>query len=155
MDMKIAINRQQSTINASKELLPEAGSKAARSTTGKLLAVKGVRSNKPMTLPRKVLFEGLHWLSEGDTPFTPERLAAIAYQIASGMAFLHENGMVHRDLTSMNILLDDMDSAKISDFALAGGLKDNKELSRCVGTPHYTSPEVLERKRYGQEVDTY
>ncbi|KAK8894973.1 hypothetical protein M9Y10_023415 [Tritrichomonas musculus] len=103
--------------------------------------------------PGKSLFDRLH--RPNMKPLSAERLTAIAYQVAEGMRFLHTNGIVHRDLKTMNILLDDTDTAKIADFGLAGMMKDKKELIGGVGTPHYTAPEVLERKRYGLKVDTY
>ncbi|OHT02411.1 TKL family protein kinase [Tritrichomonas foetus] len=90
-----------------------------------------------------------------DGCLTASQLTKIAYQVAEGMMFLHANGIVHRDLKTMNILLDDGNVAKIADFGLAGMLKNNKELVGGVGTPHYSAPEVLERKRYGPKVDIY
>lgn len=103
--------------------------------------------------PGKSLFDRLH--RTVDSQLSPQKLTAIAYQVAEGMRFLHANGIVHRDLKTMNILLDDIESAKIADFGLAGMMKDNNQLVGGVGTPHYTAPEVLERKRYGPKVDTY
>lgn len=85
-----------------------------------------------------------------------EKRAVIAYQVAKGMQFLHANGIVHRDLKTMNILLDDQDVAKIADFGLAGIIHDDvKDLIGGVGTPHYAAPEVLGKKRYGMKVDIY
>lgn len=103
--------------------------------------------------PGKSLFDRLHRTNV--TRLNPDRLTAVAYQVAEGMKFLHANGIVHRDLKTMNILLDENDVAKIADFGLAGMMRDNKELIGGVGTPHYTAPEVLERKRYGPKVDAY
>ena len=110
-----------------------------------------------INVPRPEIVKKLPAKSEAKPlmPLTPENLTAIAYQVAVGMSFLHSNGIVHRDLKTMNILLDDSNVAKIADFGLAGIMKDNKELIGGVGTPHYTAPEVLERKRYGPKVDVY
>ena len=103
--------------------------------------------------PGKSLFDRLH---RGQSPLSPQRLTMIAYQVAEGMRFLHSHCIVHRDLKTMNILLDENDAAKIADFGLAGVMRDKDEvLMGGVGTPHYTAPEVLERKRYGPKVDTY
>jgi hypothetical protein len=103
--------------------------------------------------PGRSLFDRLH-KSDAEA-IGPHGLTAIAYQIATGMLYLHEHHIVHRDLKTMNILLDDYDNAKIADFGLAGSIRDEKELSGGVGTPHYTAPEILERKKYGPKVDVY
>ena len=105
--------------------------------------------------PGKSLFDRLH--RSPQHPLSPPKLTTLAYQVASGMAFLHSNGIVHRDLKTMNILLDGSDSARIADFGLSGNLKDNKDtqLTGWLGTPHYTAPEILARKRYGPKVDSY
>ncbi len=43
----------------------------------------------------------------------------IVVDIAKGLTFLHENGIIHRDLKSLNVLLDKANQAKISDFGLS------------------------------------
>ncbi|EAX96629.1 TKL family protein kinase [Trichomonas vaginalis G3] len=103
--------------------------------------------------PGRSLFDRIHRCPQH--PLPPARLTALAYQVASGMAFLHSNGIVHRDLKTMNILLDESDAARIADFGLSGNMRDNKDLYGTLGTPHYTAPEVLARKRYGPKVDSY
>ena len=42
----------------------------------------------------------------------------MAYQAAKGMHFLHSSGIVHRDLKSLNLLLDSKWNVKVSDFGL-------------------------------------
>ena len=42
----------------------------------------------------------------------------MAYQAAKGMHFLHSSGIVHRDLKSLNLLLDNKWNVKVSDFGL-------------------------------------
>lgn len=69
----------------------------------------------------------------------------IAYQIASGLNFLHEQKIIHRDLKPANILLKTEGVkvlvVKISDFGLATELR-TKMTSR-VGTKSYRSPELV------------
>ena len=103
--------------------------------------------------PGRSLFDRLH--KSPDKQLTSRQLTAIAYQVAEGMRFLHSNGIVHRDLKTMNILLDDKDIAKIADFGLVGIIKEGEGLKGGVGTPHYTAPEILEKKRYGPKVDVF
>ena len=103
--------------------------------------------------PGRSLFDRLH--KSPEKQLTSRQLTAIAYQVAEGMRFLHSNGIVHRDLKTMNILLDDKGIAKIADFGLVGVIKEGEGLNGGVGTPHYTAPEILEKKRYGPKVDVY
>jgi serine/threonine protein kinase len=72
----------------------------------------------------------------------------MAYQAAKGMHFLHSSGIVHRDLKSLNLLLDNKWNVKVSDFGLTKfkeEIKNNKaaEELRGGGSVHWTAPEVL------------
>jgi serine/threonine protein kinase len=54
----------------------------------------------------------------------------MAYQAAKGMHFLHSSGIVHRDLKSLNLLLDNKWNLKVSDFGLT---KFKADLKRAGG----------------------
>ncbi|ELR14073.1 protein kinase domain containing protein [Acanthamoeba castellanii str. Neff] len=67
----------------------------------------------------------------------------IALRAAKGMHFLHSSGIVHRDLKSLNLLLDSKWNVKVSDFGL-GKFKDQiKASDRHIGSIPWTAPEVL------------
>lgn len=105
--------------------------------------------------PGKSLFDRLHRLPKDMKPLSPTRLTIIAYEVAVGMERLHAMNIVHRDLKTLNILLDEEDDGCVADFGLSGMMKDNQELAGGVGTPHYTAPEILAHERYGPKVDSF
>jgi serine/threonine protein kinase len=73
----------------------------------------------------------------------PPRALPILRQICMGTQAAHEQGIVHRDLKSQNIIIGEGDRVSILDFGLARGLVDEKLTLDAVvlGTPHYISPE--------------
>ncbi|HEX7528014.1 MAG TPA: serine/threonine-protein kinase, partial [Thermoanaerobaculia bacterium] len=78
---------------------------------------------------------------EGKIP--QARAISILRQIALGTEAAHKLGIIHRDLKSQNVMLEDNGAVAILDFGLARG-KSNEQLtldSVMVGTPHYMSPE--------------
>lgn len=103
----------------------------------------------------KSLFDRLHRCTDPGAKLSPTRLTVIAYEVAVGMEHLHLMNIVHRDLKTLNILLDEEDDGCVADFGLSGMMKDNQELCGGVGTPHYTAPEVLSHTRYGPKVDSF
>jgi len=78
-------------------------------------------------------------------------------QIMEGIAYLHENGVVHRDIKLDNILLDGRGMVKIADFGISRKVADNNELlfEQC-GTPAYIAPEIVKELGYkGAPVDIW
>jgi serine/threonine protein kinase len=102
----------------------------------------------------KSLFDRLH-RPRGLPLLNATHLTRLAFQVAVGMAHLHSLGIVHRDLKTLNILLGEDGTGCVADFGLSGMMRNNQELCGGVGTPHYTTPEVLAHTRYGPKVDTY
>jgi len=78
---------------------------------------------------------------EGKLP--QARAISILRQIALGTEAAHKLGIIHRDLKSQNVMVEDSGAVAILDFGLARG-KTTEQLtldSVMVGTPHYMSPE--------------
>ena len=77
-------------------------------------------------------------------PIAPERVARIGAQVAEGLAAAHAAGTVHRDVKPGNVLVDDADAAKISDFGIARSQGDDKltQTGLMTGTPAYFAPEL-------------
>ncbi|CAI9114875.1 OLC1v1015691C2 [Oldenlandia corymbosa var. corymbosa] len=84
----------------------------------------------------------------------------IIFGTARGLAYLHEQFhvcIIHRDIKSGNILLDDDFQPKIADFGLAKLLpQDRSHLNtRFAGTLGYTAPEYAKKGHLTEKVDTY
>lgn len=104
-----------------------------------------------------------------------ERLWRLFREIIEGLAHIHSQGMIHRDLKPVNIFLDSRDQVKIGDFGLATtsflALQQNHEVSLShhrseigsshtgnVGTALYVAPELMGKasnSKYNQKVDLY
>ena len=83
--------------------------------------------------------------------------AAIASQLAAGLAHAHERGLVHRDVKPANVLFDDEDRPKLADFGIARitGGDTLTEAGTVLGTAAYISPEQAAGESAGPASDVY
>ncbi len=81
----------------------------------------------------------------------------IAKQVCEGLSEAHRLGIVHRDLKSSNIMIDEEGNARIMDFGIARslGAKGITGAGVMIGTPEYMSPEQVEGKGVDQRSDIY
>lgn len=81
-------------------------------------------------------------------PLVPRRAAAIVAQVARGLAAAHQRGIIHRDVTSRNILIGREGRAQIADFGIAHAILEDGPPTGTTGsatpagTAHYVAPEV-------------
>lgn len=101
------------------------------------------------------LFSRLHAKEAADR-LSATQLSIIALGISYGMQYLHTQNMVHRDLKSLNILLDADGFPKISDFGMATTKRTGTEdISGGIGTSQWMAPEVLISQKYDEKADVY
>ena len=83
----------------------------------------------------------------------------ICHDIALAVAYLHSNSIIHRDLSSNNVLIIAEKRAKVTDFGmskLAGAAPTMTPLTMCPGTLAYMAPEALrEPPRYTKKLDCF
>ena len=83
----------------------------------------------------------------------------ICHDIALAVAYLHSNDIIHRDLSSNNVLMVAGRRAKVTDFGmskLAGAAPRMTPLTMCPGTLAYMPPEALrEPPRYTKKLDCF
>ena len=93
-------------------------------------------------------------------PATTKEHLKLVYKIAEGMAlglnYLHNHTppIIHRDMKSPNVLLDDNWNAKIADFGLSR-IKEEGKVMTSVGSPLWAAPEVLRGEESGFPSDVY
>jgi serine/threonine protein kinase len=95
------------------------------------------------------------WLRE--SPVSPRHGARLMRQLSEALQFAHYQGIVHRDVKSSNVLLDDYGNALLSDFGLARDQDQHSSLtgSMLVGSPDYISPELVRGEKANALSDQY
>ncbi len=78
----------------------------------------------------------------------------IAFEIAQGMKFLHSKRVIHRDLKTLNILMDKDNNPKIADFGYARNNLSFYKTNR-IGTSCYMAPEVILGNFYDYKADVF
>jgi len=78
-------------------------------------------------------------------------------QVLAGLSYLHERGVVHRDVKPANILLDTRGAVRVSDFGISKQLEQTfgNFAKSFVGTAAYMAPERISGQNYTSNVDIW
>jgi serine/threonine protein kinase len=79
-----------------------------------------------------------------------------ARQACRGMAYAHGQGVIHRDLSLNNIMINERDEVKIVDFGLAKLMgSDSHYTPQVTGTPFYLAPEQIKGQSFDHRIDIF
>jgi serine/threonine protein kinase len=95
--------------------------------------------------------------------FTEEDARSIVEPLLQVISYIHAEGVVHRDVTLENIVMNldatkenkDAPAVKLCDFSLARRVPAPRSVTRCCGSPLYMAPEVLKHIPYDQSADMW
>lgn len=96
-------------------------------------------------------------LCESFGAFPETVLALYCRQMAEGVAYVHSQNVMHRDIKGANILVAANGLLKLADFGASAQLRGTtgQGLTSMAGTPYWMAPEVIRQERYGRPADCW
>jgi len=85
----------------------------------------------------------------------PKKLVEWTKQIATGMNYLHQHKIIHRDLKSPNILIGNNEIMKISDFGTSLQSSEHSTKMSFAGTVAWMAPEIIRNEPCNEKVDIW
>ncbi|MDQ3771359.1 MAG: protein kinase [Actinomycetota bacterium] len=95
-----------------------------------------------------------------DGPLNPARVAEIASDVAAALERAHGAGLVHRDVTSSNVMISTNGETKVTDFGIARVMDEHDQQTTAggntvLGTAAYISPEQAQGQDVDERTDIY
>jgi serine/threonine-protein kinase len=99
----------------------------------------------------------LKQIVQQEGPLAPERAIELTVQVLRAARFAHRRGIIHRDLKPHNVIVDEEDRAKVTDFGIAraAGASDMTQTGSIMGTAQYLSPEQAQGHAVSEPSDLY
>jgi tRNA A-37 threonylcarbamoyl transferase component Bud32 len=119
---------------------------------------RGQFGNRQFIVFEHVPGENLKEVIEREGALTVPQALALTHQIACGLAFAHEHGIVHRDVKPQNVLMDESGTAKVTDFGIARSVEPDDGLTETgtlLGTSDYIAPEQASGQPVDARTDQY
>ncbi|MEZ4521820.1 MAG: protein kinase [Thermomicrobiales bacterium] len=99
----------------------------------------------------------LRQFDRDEGPLTIEEVISVGRQVLDGLASIHDQGIIHRDIKPQNVLLDRNMVARLTDFGVAFLANDVTltQTGATIGTAAYMAPEQATGRSIGPESDLY
>ena len=123
--------------------------------------VKDPHKHGPILLMELMKESLTEFLKRSKTTLPYQVQVNVTHDIALALAYLHGKQVLHCDLSSNDVLLNDSCRAKVTNFGMLKVVDANPEMSRskviqCPGTPAYMPPEAMRAKpRYSDKLDIF
>ncbi|XP_055811589.1 serine/threonine-protein kinase STY46-like isoform X3 [Solanum dulcamara] len=82
-------------------------------------------------------------------------LLKVAIDVSKGMSYLHQNNIIHRDLKTANLLMDENQVVKVADFGVARVQVQSGVMTAETGTYRWMAPEVIGHRPYDRKADVF
>ncbi|XP_010680490.1 serine/threonine-protein kinase STY46 isoform X2 [Beta vulgaris subsp. vulgaris] len=96
-----------------------------------------------------------NYLHKNKRALKVSELLKFAIDVSKGMEYLHLNDIIHRDLKSANLLMDNLQVVKVADFGVARFLHQEGVMTAETGTYRWMAPEVINHQPYDQKADVF
>lgn len=87
----------------------------------------------------------LHNISKKFGKFPENLVAVYISQVLDGLVYLHDQGVIHRDIKGANLLTNKDGTVKLADFGVASTATTGMNDAAVVGSPYWMAPEIIEQ----------
>ena len=124
-----------------------------------LKVIRVEKKSRPYLVMEYLEGQTLGELLKSVRPLPEPDAVKIASRICEALDYMHQHGVVHRDLKPQNIMLCNDGSIRIMDFGIAKALASRRltfvGFTPAMGTPDYMAPEQVRGSRGDQRTDIY